>query len=168
MNNRPFILNQAVMEAIAQVKAYADVHVLSLIDLVKRMKHKVPIGDDHKRCVEIPLGHRVVYSIETQIVGRTHHLSMSVDEKDALPALPVVNLAMFAFGVGVSFIPDIEKEWAVISASLPLPKLEPAYLISIYIENCGPDCKAINVIAQLDKDRPPKEDNAHDQQPTLP
>jgi hypothetical protein len=101
MNNRPFILNQAVMEAIAQVKAYADVHVLSLIDLVKRMKHKVPIGDDHKRCVEIPLGHRVVYSIETQIVGRTHHLSMSVDEKDALPALPVVNLAMFAFGVGV-------------------------------------------------------------------
>lgn len=172
MENRPFIIDQHVLEEIARVKAYAETHPLSLIDLIRRMKDKEPIGNDRGYCLQIPWGYRVVYSIETQVIGKTHHLSVSVTEQDprAMPHMVPMNLILWAFGIGAAIVRHPE-ELAAMMAFMRLNKIptpEPATIITIYGENCGPDCKAVNVIAQLEKDKQPEEEsNARDGQPKV-
>lgn len=82
---RPFIINDTIRQKIAELVTFAEANVVT--DLENR---KEPVGHIKEYCLEIPMGYRVVYSIDQQKKGLMRHLSMSVDNPGKLPSVAVV------------------------------------------------------------------------------
>jgi hypothetical protein len=143
------ILSDQTRSEVARVKAYAEANVIPLVELIRRMGTDNAVGDDPKRRVFIPPC-RVVYSLETQIIGPTHHFSISLEdcaETGALPDASVVTFIMFLFGVGAILSERLDRAMieTVIGHAVPS-----ATIITTYLEGISGKGRALNVIAKLD------------------
>lgn len=77
---RPMLIGPHVRERIAEVIAYAEAHRFSLHDLHRIMVHpEQAAGTNPAFVVEVPMGFKVVFTIEEQPMGLSRHLSVSVD-----------------------------------------------------------------------------------------
>jgi hypothetical protein len=113
------LIDDTIREQILAVKAYAEKNQYTMDDLldIKNGTQEPPGNNAFYSCA-LPIGYKVVYTIEQQVEGTLRHMSISVNDK--LPSTEAVKMIMVEFG--------FENE------------LENCYL---YIEEGG---KAINVI----------------------
>jgi hypothetical protein len=96
---RPMVIDDNVKRKIERLAAYAEAHILSmdeLLDIVN--KQAPPPGDNKNFVVEIPVGYRVVYTIEDQPAGKVRHLSVSVDKVGKVPSITAVQEIMRMIG----------------------------------------------------------------------
>lgn len=83
-------------------------------------------GNQPEFVLNIPMGYKVVYTIEKQPrFGWCHHISVSVDTDEKLPAFEAVDEIVNLFGLGTPF-----KKHA----------------IAMWLEDTGPASKAINLL----------------------
>lgn len=73
------ILDEEVQASISKLKNYSEQNVISYEELVNPM---TVIGENPNYLVELPMGFRVVYSVEEQPMGLCRHLSISVDNQE--------------------------------------------------------------------------------------
>lgn len=86
---RALIIDDNVKKRVAEVIAFASTHVYSLADMMAISQKKMPIpGDLHEFLIDIPMGYTAVYTMEQQLDGLYHHLSISVDAPGKLPSIP--------------------------------------------------------------------------------
>lgn len=78
-----------------RVRSHAEAHPLLMLapDSLPQ-----PIGDDPAFCMFIPMGYRVVFSVEHQPSGKFRHLSVSVDQPGRAPNVPAMEMIMPLFG----------------------------------------------------------------------
>jgi hypothetical protein len=101
MNARVLIIDDAVRDRVAQVRAHALVHRQTLSDLVRRMNQPDrAVGNDSNYVVHIFDGWRLVYSLEQQPepAGWCEHLSVSVTTSNGEsfePPLQIVRGMLF-------------------------------------------------------------------------
>jgi hypothetical protein len=110
---RVLMIDDRVTKRIAEIKAYAALHVFTMDQLKAIMKAgpSAAAGTDPGFRMIIPMGYRTVYTLEDQPepVGRCTHVSISLDgPKGAMPHPIAVNTILQAFG-----IPPIEHKRAV-------------------------------------------------------
>ena len=99
MNPRPFVLTSDHQKKLMKLAEYAADNPYSMDDMLDLINNKGRIaGDNHNFKLFVPVGYCIVFSIEQQLDGPTRHLSMSVDEDECLPALPVVEMVMRFLG----------------------------------------------------------------------
>lgn len=99
MKNRPLIITPEIKEELLSLKEYAEKNTYSMDDLLDMYNKQKPVAGDIKEHVRhIPVGFRVVYSTENQTKGFIKHLSISIDEDNALPGIPAVELIMKELG----------------------------------------------------------------------
>jgi len=100
MDNRSLVLGKKEKRAIKRVLIYASEHTVSIRD-VKRISEGVipPVGIAPQYACEIPEGYRVVFCKEEQPAGWCNHLSVSIDDPEALPSVPAVEAIMHEFGM---------------------------------------------------------------------
>ena len=107
MSIRPMIIDKATDERIAQVKAYAQKHVVQLSDVVRMAGNRdLAVGNNPEFRLIIPIGYRAIFSYEQQPTGLCAHLSMSVDMDErpdhrVLPNTVAVQHIMFEFKMGL-------------------------------------------------------------------
>jgi hypothetical protein len=97
------LLNDDVQKKIKTLIEYADNHVVSyekMVELQEKTELEEAIddaiGNDPNHSIELPLGYRVVYSIEVHPIGECRHISVSVDNKE--PDLDNLRLILDFFG----------------------------------------------------------------------
>lgn len=92
MKIRPLIIGDIERGNLQKLKEYAEANPISMEDLKSTVVGaKPPIGDDARHAVYLPVGYRVVYSVEQQMPGIMRHFSISVPEKGKFPNMHVVN-----------------------------------------------------------------------------
>jgi hypothetical protein len=111
MKSRPLIITKQTDQDIARMKEWAmrKDNIITLERLKAMMKEEgpmgQPIGDDPRHKMVIPLGYMVVYSVEEQPMGLTHHISISVapdsDPKNTepMPNVYALDVILNAFGL---------------------------------------------------------------------
>lgn len=96
---RPLVINEQVVESIKSLVKYAEGHIFSMDDLLDIYnKQLAPAGDDEAFVRIIPVGYRVVFSIEEQVGVKVRHLSISIDQDDKLPGPHAVTEIMNLIG----------------------------------------------------------------------
>lgn len=96
---RLLIIDDTIKEVIQRVVTYAEMHVYSMDDLLDMYNKQLPIvGDIPEHVCHIPMGFRVVYSIEEQNVGKIRHISISVETSGKLPSVPAIEQIIKLFG----------------------------------------------------------------------
>jgi len=88
---------------------------------------KRPPGEEKERVLFIPLGYRVVFSIEEQNAGLFLHLSMAVETPGLLPSVAAVLMVMQSFGFAKGLQENV-----------------------IQLEDIGEDHQAVNVLEKID------------------
>ncbi len=99
---RPLVIDNNVRLAAQAVVDYAALHAHTCHDLMAVIKGtRQPAGDDRRHVLEIPVGYRVVYSIEQQAapLGWCHHLSVSIPVAGRAPSIEAVNEIGKLFGM---------------------------------------------------------------------
>lgn len=77
---RALIIGPAEKEAIKNLVDYAEKNIFSMDDLLDtKNKEMAPAGDMDGFSAFLPVGYKVVYTIEQQPAGKVRHLSVSVD-----------------------------------------------------------------------------------------
>ena len=96
---RPLIIGERERAQIKKVLAHADVHRASIHDLIAIVKgNREPPGNDPAFTVHLPVGYKVVFTIEQQPIGWCRHLSVSVATAGCYPATEAVEALAEAFG----------------------------------------------------------------------
>lgn len=122
----PLIIGKLQNNGIKKLISYAEKNKIDL----KRMKNimalkEPPVGDLKGYSLNIPVGFRVVYSIEEHPCGWMKHLSISLSKRHRVPNQYAVQMIMDKFSMG---------------------QLESKSKDLIYIEDVGNNIKAINVL----------------------
>jgi hypothetical protein len=103
----PLFIDNQVKEEIFRVMEYAWKHIIPVGELAKSGKLPDPVGDTMDHVVIIPVGFRVVFSIENQgnekimgkqTYGKCRHLSMSCEKKGRLPTPIALDMVIEEFG----------------------------------------------------------------------
>jgi hypothetical protein len=121
---RPLVIDETVKHEIARVKKFAEEHRQSTDDLKANVNGTAkPVGDDPGHALMIPVGFRVVYSIEQQPeVGWVHHFSVSAPDPGRAISINGMRLILDEFG------------------------LKGRQYDHVYTENIGPNHIAVNVL----------------------
>lgn len=97
------LLDDDVQKKIKTLIEYADNHVVSydkMVELQEKTELEEAIddaiGNNPNHSIELPMGHRVAYSIEVHPIGECRHISVSVDNKE--PDLDNLRLILDFFG----------------------------------------------------------------------
>ena len=94
----PLIINESVRAEIKRVKEYAEDHKYNIHHLHRVMKGRErPAGEDPGHCLTIPIGFRVVYSIEQHPVGWCHHWSVSAPDPGRAISKPGLRMILDDF-----------------------------------------------------------------------
>lgn len=107
-----------VDDRIKEVVKYAEDHRIDFAEMVRSgMEGRVPIGEDPKRVVQIPVAVRVVFSIESQPkLGWYRHISISTMRNTIHPNVAFIILEKFGFenrkekGETPSYT-DVDRAW---------------------------------------------------------
>jgi hypothetical protein len=131
MKLRPLIIGPAQKADIARLRAHAEAHPVSAIDLVRDMnKPGKAIGDDPAFVCVVSIGYRCVFSLEHQpVAGLCRHLSMSVLGDGAAPNEEAVKVLAGEFG----FTGDVLDGKGCL----------------LWIEDIGPRKVAINLVQKV-------------------
>lgn len=98
---RPLIIDDNIRGKLRGLVEYAEGQVLDMDDLLDTYNgERFPVGDDENYVVHIPVGYRVVYSVELQPVGRIGHLSVSIDNVGKLASVESVKMIINEMGLG--------------------------------------------------------------------
>lgn len=97
------LLDDEVQKKIKTLIEYADNHVVSYDKMVE-VQQKVDseeaiddaIGNNPNHSIELPMGYRVAYSIETHPIGECRHISVSVNNEE--PEIDNLRLILDFFG----------------------------------------------------------------------
>lgn len=95
---RALILNDEVKENLHQLRDYAEKHPLSfndLLDIYNRQKE--PPGNTKGYFIYVPVGYKVVFSVEQQ-KEKIRHLSVGVGRENKFPSPEAVNVIMEHLG----------------------------------------------------------------------
>jgi hypothetical protein len=96
---RALILNDIIIRELQELKQYAEQHPLTMDDLLDIKNGDHPSPGDIKEFVRlIPIGYRVVLTIEHQLEKHIRHLSMSVNTKGKMPNEYAVKRVMGILG----------------------------------------------------------------------
>lgn len=99
MNLRPLIIDDNIREQLASLVEYAERNIISMDYLLDQKNGEEQPPGDYKEYTRIlPFGYRIVFTIESQPVGKIRHLSMSVDEDGKLPNMVAVQEIMNLIG----------------------------------------------------------------------
>lgn len=84
---RPLVIGNAEKEKLAVLRKYAEDHPYSASDMLDLMNGEIKAAGNQKefQC-EIPVGFKIVFTIEGQPPGPARHLSISVPEKGRFPS----------------------------------------------------------------------------------
>lgn len=89
--------DEKVKGDLQRLKEYAERHHFSIDELLDRMNGSTAPGDMPEFCCIIPVGLKVVYTIEPATTGQLiRHLSVSY--RDKTPSVPIVELIMTELG----------------------------------------------------------------------
>ncbi len=95
---RPLILDIDVKQRLADLASYADRNHHTIDDLLDiRAGRQLPPGDQDEFICFIPVGYKVVFTIEEQ-QKLIRHLSMSIDRPGLLPNIEAVKEVMKLLG----------------------------------------------------------------------
>lgn len=95
---RPLVINNDIKEQINKLVAHAEKNPFSMDDLLDAYNKQAPVAGDYAEfTIHIPVGYRVVYSIEKQKKD-VRHISISVDAEGVLPHVLVVEAIIKLFG----------------------------------------------------------------------
>jgi hypothetical protein len=96
---RLLLINDEIREIIQKVIDFAETNIIEMDDLLdQHLGDRPPVGMlEGYRC-DIPVGYRIVYSIERQNPGLVRHLSVSVDTPGRVPNIPAMTEIMKLFG----------------------------------------------------------------------
>ena len=108
------VLGPDQVEALAALRAHAETpeNRYRLSDLVCVIKGAIPtVGDDPSMVVRIPVGFRVVYSVEQHPSGWIRHMSVSLDGGSKVPGLHAVarSAKQLGFSVGEDLRFDLAR-----------------------------------------------------------
>lgn len=122
------VINEEIIKEIKKLVEYAEANILTIDDLLDIQNgDKEIVGNLEQHMIHIPMGYKIVYSVEMQPAGKCRHLSMSVNSKSGLP------------------IPEAAKEiMQIIGYKNPLDKC------TIWMEDIGNNKKAINILEKID------------------
>src|SRR5688572_22092740 len=96
---RALLIDENVRSQINDVIDYSHKNPYSMDDLLDTINGQMlPAGDNPKHVIHIPIGYRVVYSIEHQVHGDLKHISISVDTIGRLPSSDAVSMILEEFG----------------------------------------------------------------------
>jgi hypothetical protein len=126
---RAMIITDEVQARIKEVMRYAEKHIFSMDDMLDIMnKQREPPGNDPNHVVHIPIGYKVVFTMDNQNIGICKHISISVDRPDKLPNPIVVENILQEFGIWtpledlvISF-EDLTHGYQAITVVEPPPK----------------------------------------------
>ena len=94
------IITEEVSARIKEVVHYAEKHIFSMDDMLDIMnKQREPPGNDPNHVVFIPIGIKVVFTMDKQNIGICKHISISVDRPGKLPNPLVVENILLEFGI---------------------------------------------------------------------
>jgi len=95
----PLIIDEQVLGFIKRVSDHAEANRIDFQNM-KAIAESIqkPVGDNDNYVCYLPVGFRVVYSIEEHPLGWCRHLSVSVDTVGKMPSIPAVEMIMREFG----------------------------------------------------------------------
>lgn len=94
------IITDEVSTRIKEVVRYAEKHIFSMDDMLDIInKQREPPGNDPHHVVYIPIGIKVVFTMDKQNIGICKHISISVDRPGKLPNPLVVENILLEFGI---------------------------------------------------------------------
>jgi hypothetical protein len=120
------LLSPAVDQMLIGLREYAESHPMTMADVLRVIQGKLKrAGDNPEHVREVPVGYKVVLSVEEQPVGLCYHVSVSVSRPGKLPhPLAVDEILKRLLG---KTIKDSIKTWQEeghrSSINLLLPKL---------------------------------------------
>lgn len=83
---RPLIINEETSEKLGSLRRYAEVNHVSIRHMLEMTQGKrPPIGNNPNHARLIPVGFRVVFSIEEHMKNKYRHLSVSLTDSDKAP-----------------------------------------------------------------------------------
>ena len=97
----PFILDDKGMAELRRIKANAEANPVSRETLKAMMEGMVdPVGDHEEYSCVLPVGFKIVYSIEEQPCGKCRHLSVRVQggRNNRVPNEHMVGMVMKELG----------------------------------------------------------------------
>lgn len=101
---RALIIDEKVKARIAEVMRHAEANIQSMDDLLDiHNKVKVPPGDVSNFVCNIPVGYRIVYTLEKRpdLNDKVYrHISISVDRTGMLPSVVAAETIIKEFGFG--------------------------------------------------------------------
>lgn len=104
-------IDDEVRKEISEVLSYALEHPV----LLPMLRENFTAGDDAFYACYLKPYYRCVFSYEQQPIGWCRHFSMSVESRDKLPPVPVVDAVMPEFGfkgtVMEATLKDLLKVW---------------------------------------------------------
>jgi hypothetical protein len=102
MKTRPLLINDKVLIRVHEIQDWAKANIVTTEQIQQMMRREIPsIGNSPECRMIIPIGYRVVYSIEAQPPGLCDHISVSVEDTnlDCLPSTIAVETIMQLFGM---------------------------------------------------------------------
>jgi hypothetical protein len=128
---RPLLIDDATRTKLEQVKAHAAANPFSIDDMRELMTgRQVPAGDREGFSFEIPVGFRVVYTVEDHPSGRFKHISISVDDPKVAPSPEAVKYIMKEMGFEFS----LEQCKVYIEEPIPAVNVLEPYDVAAFME----------------------------------
>lgn len=134
---RPLIIFEETKRDMQRLRAHAEANPLVLSELKRRFESKEGIGDDPQFSCRIPVGFKVVFSIEQQPppLGLCRHISISVEQPGRSPHFEAVNMIMAEFGMegpvqtlkapSMVYREDLPGGRSAINVIIQVPELSP-------------------------------------------
>ena len=99
---RPLIITEDIRDQIKKIMthAYNNIVTIPKTKEPKRLKEITTVGNNDKHCIFIPVGFKVVFSIEDweDQLGLTRHLSTSINTPGKIPSFIEVDMLIEEFG----------------------------------------------------------------------
>ena len=96
---RPLIIGDDERKKIRRLIDYAHKHIFDMKKMKKLTKGNIrPAGERKEFVIFLPIGFRIVYSLEEHPMGLMKHLSISVEAAGRYPSIEAVIMILKEFG----------------------------------------------------------------------
>lgn len=111
MKSRPLLLSAQAQKEIGALIAHAKANPINIHEIFRIIGgNRPPPGDDPKNVIVIPVGYRVVFTIEQHQCGWCRHLSVSVLGDGVAPGPEAVAMIADFFGIDRTQEADLQTE----------------------------------------------------------
>lgn len=138
----PLVIDDTVKATIAKLVKFADERRMSFKEVYRRTQRNDPPGNDPNYCCFIPMGFKVVFTIEEQPAGWARHFSISSQNHQRTPNPEGVNMLLPLFGF---------RDILNLNDPKNSPKTQMVWLEDIHVNGELVPGKAINVLEFLEE-----------------